>query len=106
MMVKIRKGWRIIIPSKFRKEFGWLDGSNVELTKEGNKVVIKPVGDDLQKLFKDSKNLKAKSKLTAKQMDEVVEREVNKYYGASKRKTTNKQRHEAGEKAFDEIASA
>lgn len=77
MIVKISKGQQITIPSEYRKEFGWQVGSNVELTKEGNRVVLKPVGDDLQKLFRDAKNLKPKFKFTAKQMDEVVEREIS-----------------------------
>lgn len=76
MIIKVSKGQQITIPSEYRKEFGWQVGSNVELTKEGNKIVIKPIGEDLQKLFKQAKSLKPKFKLTAKQMDEAVEREI------------------------------
>ncbi|MBI2580794.1 AbrB/MazE/SpoVT family DNA-binding domain-containing protein [Candidatus Woesearchaeota archaeon] len=76
MIIKVSKGQQITIPSDYRKEFGWQVGSNVELTKEGNKIVIKPIGDDLQKLFGEARNLRPKLKLTAKQMDEVVEREI------------------------------
>ena len=76
MIVKISKGQQITIPSEYRAEFGWQVGSNVELTKEGNKIVIKPIGEDLQKLFDEARNIKPKFKFTAKQMDEVVEREI------------------------------
>lgn len=76
MIVRISKGQQITIPSEYRTEFGWQIGSKVELTKEGNKIVIKPIGEDLQKLFKEAHNLKPKFKFTAKQMDDVVEREI------------------------------
>ena len=76
MIITVSKGQQITIPSGYRKEFGWQVGSKVELTKEGNKIVIRSVGKDLQKLFEQAKNLKPKFKFTAKQMDEVVEREI------------------------------
>ena len=76
MITRISKGQQITIPSEYRNEFGWRIGSKVELTKEGNKIVIKPIGEDLQKLFEEAKNLKPRFKFTAKQMDEVVEHEI------------------------------
>ncbi len=76
MIIRISKGQQITIPSEYRIEFGWQVGSKVELTKEGNKIVIKPIGEDLQKLFEEAHNLKPKFRFTAKQMDEVVEREI------------------------------
>ena len=76
MIVKISKGQQITIPSEYRAEFGWQVGSKVELTKEGAKIVIKPIGDDLHKLFEEAHSIKPKFKFTAKQMDEVVEREI------------------------------
>lgn len=76
MIITVSKGQQITIPSEYRKEFGWQVGSKVELTKEGNKIVIKPVGEDLQILFEQAKSLKPKFKFTAKQMDEVIEREI------------------------------
>lgn len=76
MIITVSKGQQITIPSGYRKEFGWQVGSKVELTKEGNKIIIKPIGEDLQKLFEQAKSLKPKFRLTAKQMDEVVEHEI------------------------------
>jgi len=76
MIVRISKGQQLTIPSDYRKEFGWTVGSQVELVKEGNKVVIRPIGEDLEALFKQAKKLKPRLKLTARQMDEVVEHEV------------------------------
>ena len=76
MIITVSKGQQITIPSEYRKEFGWQIGSKVELTKEGNKIIIKPIGEDLQKLFEEAKSLKPKFRLTAKQMDEVIEHEI------------------------------
>ena len=36
----------------------------------------KPIGEDLQKLFEEAYNVKPKFKLNAKQMDDVIEREI------------------------------
>jgi AbrB family looped-hinge helix DNA binding protein len=76
MIVRISKGQQITIPSEFRKDFGWNVGSNVELNKEGNKIVIKPLGEDLEKLFAQAKAIKPKHGMTARQMDEEVEHEI------------------------------
>ena len=43
-----------------------------------------------------------RSKLSELEKRELL-KEVDRLYGASKRKTTDKQLHEAGEKAFEEI---
>ncbi len=44
-----------------------------------------------------------RSKLSELEKSELLA-EIEKHYGASKRKTTDKQLHEAGEKAFKELA--
>ena len=43
-----------------------------------------------------------RSKLSELEKRELL-KEINRLYGASKRKTTDEQLHEAGEKAFKEI---
>ncbi len=43
-----------------------------------------------------------RSKLSELEKNELIA-EVNDYYGASKRKTTDKQLHKAREKAFEEL---
>ncbi len=76
MIIELSKGKQITIPSKFRKELHLDAGSKVELEKRGNKLIIKPIEEDLDKLFKEAKNVKPKHKLTAKQMDELIENEI------------------------------
>ena len=44
-----------------------------------------------------------RSKLSELEKNELLA-DVQRLYGASKRKTTDKQLHEAGEKAFEELA--
>lgn len=77
MIVTISKGQQITIPSKLRNELGIGVGSKVEVEKIGNKVIIKPIEGDLHKLFKEAKKTKPKHKLTAKQMDKLVEDEIS-----------------------------
>ena len=77
MIVTISKGQQITIPSQYRRELSLRVGSRVELTKVRNKIIIKPISEDLQKLFKEAKSLKPKFRFTAKQMDEVVEHEIS-----------------------------
>lgn len=76
MIVEISKGKQITIPAEFRKELDLKAGSKVELEKKGNKIIITPIEEDMEKLFAEAKNIKPKHKLTAKQMDELVENEV------------------------------
>lgn len=76
MLVKVSKGLQITIPSGYRKLLGLRVGSKVELVKREDTLIIKPVGDDLVKLFDEAKRLKPKHRLSARQMDEVVENEI------------------------------
>lgn len=74
MIVTISKGQQITIPASLREEFGLQSGSKVDIEEEGGRIIIKPVGEDLEELFKQAKKLKPKHKLTAAQMDELNER--------------------------------
>lgn len=76
MMIKVSKGQQITIPSEFRKELGLHEGSKIEVARKGNKIIITPIGEDLAELFKQANKLKPRHKLTAKQMDELVENEI------------------------------
>jgi len=76
MIVAISKGQQITIPSQYRQELNLNIGSKVELIKRGNKIIIQPIDEDLSKLFEEAKKIKPKHKLTAKQMDELIENEI------------------------------
>lgn len=76
MIVTISKGKQITIPSKYRKELHLKVGSKVEMEKKGNKIIIKPIDEDLHKLFAEAKNVKPKHKLNARQMDKLIENEI------------------------------
>ncbi|MBI2542413.1 AbrB/MazE/SpoVT family DNA-binding domain-containing protein [Candidatus Woesearchaeota archaeon] len=76
MIVTVSKGQQITIPSKYRKDFGLRVGSKVEIIKRGNDMLVKPIEEDLSKLFKEAQKIRPKYKLTAKQMDELIEDEI------------------------------
>ena len=76
MIVTISKGLQITIPSEIRNELGLEIGSKVELEKRANKIIIKPIEDDLERLFEEAKRIKPKHKLSAKDMDKMVEDEI------------------------------
>ena len=59
-----------------RKDLKLKVGSKVELIKEKNEIIIKPIEGDLEELFKNAKNIKPKHNLTAEQMDELIENEI------------------------------
>ncbi|MEK6984127.1 MAG: AbrB/MazE/SpoVT family DNA-binding domain-containing protein [Nanoarchaeota archaeon] len=73
MIVEMSKGRQITIPAKMRNELDLVMGSKLEITKRGDEIILKPLGDDLDKMFKEAKNVKPKHNLTAKQMDELNE---------------------------------
>ena len=76
MILTISKGQQITIPSKLRNELDLEVGSKVEIEKKGNKIIIKPIDEDLNELFKEARKTKPKHKLTPKQMDKLIEDEI------------------------------
>ena len=76
MIVTISKGQQITIPSKMRKDLNLKIGSKLEVVKRKNEIVIRPIGEDLEKLFEEAKKIVPKHKLTAEQMDQWVEDEI------------------------------
>ena len=74
MIVTISKGQQITIPADMRKKLKLKVGSRVELVGKENKIIIKPIDEDLDELFANAKNIKPKHNLTAEQMDELNER--------------------------------
>ena len=76
LIVTISKGQQITIPSEFRKDLNLKVGSKVEVIKKQDKIIIRPLEEDLDKLFDNARKIKPRHKLTAKQMDELVEHEI------------------------------
>ena len=74
MIIEVSKGRQITIPADIRDEFELDKGSKLEIVKEGNKIVLRPISDDLGEMFKNAKSVKPKHNLNAKQMDELSER--------------------------------
>ncbi len=74
MIVSISKGQQITIPASMRELLGLEIGSKVDVEYEEGRIVINPVGEELDTIFKAAKKLKPKYNLTAEQMDELNER--------------------------------
>lgn len=74
MIVEISKGRQITIPAEIRSEFDLDTGSKLEIEKINGKIVLKPIGNDLNNMFEQAKKMKPKHKLSAKQMDDLNER--------------------------------
>jgi AbrB family looped-hinge helix DNA binding protein len=74
MIATLSKGQQITIPASIRDALGLHIGSRLEIEQTGEKIILKPLGDDLEILFEASKKIKPKQKLTAEQMDEFNER--------------------------------
>lgn len=45
---------------------------------KGKQITMQPLQEDINQLFKNAKKIKPKYKLTTKQMDELIEREIIK----------------------------
>ena len=73
MIVEISKGKQITIPAEIREEFELDGGSKVEIIKRGNEIILRPIGNELDKMFKNAKNIEPKHNLTPEQMDELNE---------------------------------
>ena len=73
MITKISKGLQITIPAEFRNKLDLEVGSKIEIDLKDNKIIISPIDEDLEKLFKEARKTKPKLKLTAEQMDKLAE---------------------------------
>ena len=76
MIITVSKGQQITIPSQYRKDLSLDIGSKIELVKQGKKLIIKPLDEDLDRLFEQAKKIKPKHNLTVKQMDDLAENEI------------------------------
>ncbi len=57
-----------------RNELGLDTGSKLEITERKGEIVLKPIGDDLDKVYAESDKIKPKHNLTPEQMDKLNER--------------------------------
>jgi len=73
MIVEMSKGKQITIPAEIRNQFDLGIGSKLELFSKRKEIILKPVGDELDKLLDEAKNVKPKHNMTAEQMDELNE---------------------------------
>ena len=73
MIVEMSKGRQITIPAEIRNALDLTTGSRLEVLKVENEIVIRPIGEDLDKIFKEAKRIKPKRNLNPKQMDELNE---------------------------------
>lgn len=76
MIIKISKGQQITIPRELREALNLRIGSNVEIEKKGDKIIIKPIDEDLEELFKEAKKTRPRYKLSAMGMDKLTENEI------------------------------
>lgn len=74
MIVTISKGQQVTIPFEIRDSMGLLVGSKMEIEQKDNKIILKPLGDDLDKMFREAKKIKPKHGFSAKEMDELNEK--------------------------------
>lgn len=73
-LVTISKGEQITIPANLREKFGFKSGSRIEVEETKSGVLLKPIGEDLEKLFEEAKHIKPKRHITAEEMDVYTER--------------------------------
>lgn len=69
MLVQLSKGRQLTIPSEIRDALELDAGSKLEMTLKDKEIVLRPIGDDLKKLFDEAIRLNPKHKLTPKEMD-------------------------------------
>jgi len=73
MIVTISKGLQLTIPAQLRKILGIRAGSKVSIELRKSEIVIKPVGDDLERVFQEARKIRPRRHLSAKRMDELSE---------------------------------
>ncbi|HII30040.1 hypothetical protein COT48_01455 [Candidatus Woesearchaeota archaeon CG08_land_8_20_14_0_20_47_9] len=79
MIVSISKGYQLTIPADIRNELGISIGSRLTLKKTESKIILEPIKENVEKVFEEAKRIKPKHKLTAKQMDKLIENEIHRH---------------------------
>jgi len=74
MIVELSKGRQITIPAEIREQLNLKIGSKLEITRRKDEIILKPLGEGLEKLFAEAKTLKPKHNLTPEEMDTLNER--------------------------------
>ena len=73
-IVTINREMKITIPAILIERLGLKVGSRMELETEKDYLILKPIGENLEELFKEAKTIKPKLRLTAQEMDEINEK--------------------------------
>ena len=73
MIVELSKGRQITIPAEIREQLNLKIGSKLEITRRKDEIILKPLGEGLEKLFAEAKALQPKHNLSPKQMDDLNE---------------------------------
>ena len=73
MIATISKGQQITIPASMRDLLGLDVGVKVDVTLEDDRVIVTPIGENIEDVFKRSKRMISKKKMTAEQMDALNE---------------------------------
>ena len=58
MLSKVSKGYQITIPAKLRHKFGLNVGTTIDIEAKKDKIIIKPVKEELEYLFEEAKKFK------------------------------------------------
>lgn len=74
MITTMSKGQQITIPSEMRQSLGLKQGSKMEIEIIGKKIIIKPLEEDLEQLFKEARKIKPKRGLSIEKMEELNEK--------------------------------
>ena len=77
MIISISKGYQLTIPAELRNELDITAGSRVDVTKIKNRIIIRPMQSDIDDIFQESKRIKPRHNLTAKQMDSLIENAIH-----------------------------
>ncbi len=74
MIVTISRGLQVTIPATIREHLGLDMGSKVEIEEKEGAILLRPLGEDLEKIFQRAKRIKPKHHFTPAKMDELNER--------------------------------
>lgn len=75
MITAISKGQQITIPAEIRDCLGLGIGSKVDIEKEDDRIIIIPVGESIEKIFSEAKNIKPKKLMSHEEVEQTGERD-------------------------------
>lgn len=78
MLIEMSKGKQLTLPAGLRAKYGLEEGSRMEVEDTGKGILIRPMENDLEEVFKATDGIKPAHNWDADEMDKEIENAIHR----------------------------